>query len=151
MAEDKISKVMDLACCSRTEAIDALKKKDDVVDAVSLLMNVPTGRDAPKAHQLSVIQQFFKETREEMTNLTESISRGFISSSNQAVPSLQAEKQILLEETAQQNNCPVQYHPISPESTVQIPETACLLLSECSSCLQSSDQTSVCSHQGCLQ
>jgi len=147
MAEEK---VMDLAFCSREEAIDALSKtRNDVVEAVSLLMNIPKGKDAPKPRELSEIQKFFKQTREEMLNLTESISKGFIKTSDQSEPSEHSVTQTLPEETVQQNNCPLQCHPPSPELRVQIPEIACPSLSECSSDLQSNDQKLLCSGQEC--
>jgi hypothetical protein len=146
MAEEK---VMNLASCSREEAIEALNKtNNDIVEAVSLLMDVPTGKDAPKPRELSEIQKFFKKTREEMLNLTESISKGFMTSS-QSEPSEHSEKQTLPEETAQQSNCLSQCHPLSPELTVQIPEIACPSPSECSSDLQSNDQKLPGSGQEC--
>jgi hypothetical protein len=146
MAEEK---VMELACCSREEAVELLKKTGNVVDAVSLHMNVPQGKDAPKPRQLSKIQTFFKETREEMTKLTESISKGFIS--DQPEHSEQDEMRSPPVEMAPQSNCLEQCHPLSPVLEVQIPEIACLLPSECSSDLQSNAQKLLCSDQECPQ
>lgn len=140
---------MELACCSREEAIELLKKTGNVVDAVSLHMNVPQGKDAPKPRQLSMIQQFFKETREEMSKLTESISKGFIS--DQPEHSEQDEMRSPPVEMVPQNNYLEQCHPLSPELEVQIPEIACLLPSECSSDLQSNAQKLLCSDQECPQ
>ena len=147
---DKIQKVMDLACCDRDEAIDLLNKSgNDVMEAVSLKMNIPPGRDAPKPRELSMIQQFFKDTRQEMTKLTDSITKGFIS--DQSAPSEQVEMQSLPVEMAPQSNCLEQCHPLSPVLEVQIPEIACLLPSECSSDLQSNDQKLPCFDQECLR
>ena len=147
---DNIQKVMDLACCDRDEAIDLLNKSgNDVVEAVSLKMNIPPGRDAPKPRDLSMIQQFFKETREELTKLTDSISKGFIS--DQSAPLEHSEMQSLPEETAQQNNCPEQYRPLSPSLEVQIPEIVCQSPSVCFSDLQSNDQRLPCFVQECPQ
>ena len=140
---------MELACCSREEAVELLKKTGNVVDAVSLHMNVPQGKDAPKPRQLSKIQTFFKETREEMTKLTESISKGFIS--DQPEHSEQDEMRSPPVEMAPQSNCLEQCHPLSPVLEVQIPEIACLLPSECSSDLQSNAQKLLCSDQECPQ
>ena len=140
---------MELASCSREEAIELLKKTGNILDAVSLHMNVPQGKDAPKPRQLSMIQQFFKETREEMTRLTESISKGF--TSNQSEHSGQDELQSPPVEMVPQNNCLEQCHPLSPVLEVQIPEIACLLPSECSSDLQSNAQKLLCSDQECPQ
>ena len=140
---DNIEKVMKLGCCDSDEAIALLNKSgNDVMEAVSLKMNIPPGRDAPKPRDLSMIQQFFKETREEMTRLTESISKGFIS--DQSAPLEQAEMQSLPEEMARQSNCPEQYRPFSPVSEVQIPEIVCQSPSVCFSGLLSSDQRLPC-------
>ncbi len=140
MAEEKITKVMDLACCSRDEAIELLNKSgNNVIEAVSLKMEVPQGKDAPKPRQLSMIQQFFKETGEEMTRLTDSISKGFVTS-NQSEPLEPIETQTPLEETAPQSNCYLECHPLAPLLEVQIPEIACQSQSECSSGSQSNDQ-----------
>ena len=141
---------MELACCSRDEAIELLKKTGNVLDAVSLHMNVPKGKDAPKPRQLSAIQQFFKETREEMTALTESISKGFIAS-DQAAPSEYSEMQAPPVEMAPRNSCLGQCHPLSLESVVQIPEIACQSPSVCFSDLQSNDQRLPCSDLECLR
>jgi hypothetical protein len=144
---DPIQQVMSLACCDRDEAVDLLNKSgNDVIEAVSLKFGTAKGFDAPKPRQLSKIQEFFKETREEMTKLTESISKGF-TSSDQSDSCLPNETQILPEEMAPQNSCSQECHPQVLESVVQIPEIAYPLPSECSSDLQSSDQTSASSHQ----
>lgn len=145
---DNVEKVMSLACCTKDEAVELLNKSgNDVIEAVSLHMNVPPGKDAPKPRELSMIQQFFKETREEMTNLTESISKGFIS--GQAEPSEYSEMPALPVEMAQQSNCPGQCHPFSLVSEVQIPEIVCQSPSVCFSDLQSNDQRLPCSGQEC--
>jgi hypothetical protein len=136
---DNIQKVMDLGCCDRDEAIELLSKSgNDVLEAVSLKMNIPPGRDAPKPRDLSMIQQFFKTTRQEMTTLTNSISKGFIS--DQSAPSEHSETQNLPEETAQQSNCYSGCHPLAPSLEVQIPEIAYQSPSECSSDLPLNDQ-----------
>ena len=145
---DNIQKVMDLGCCDRDEAIDLLiKSGNDVMEAVSLKMNIPPGRDAPKPRELSMIQKFFKDTREEMTKLTESISKGFIS--DQSAPSEQGETQTLPAEMAPQNNCYSECRPLAPSLEVQIPEIACPSQSECSSDLPSNVQKSPYSDQEC--
>ena len=147
---DNIEKVMDLGCCDRDEAIMLLNKSgNDVLEAVSLKMGTSQGRDAPKPRQLSVIQQFFKETREQMMTLTESISKGFIS--DQSAPLEQGEMRNLPEETAQQSSYSQECRPLSPVSEVQIPETAYLSQSGCSSGLLLSDQKLLCSDQECPQ
>ena len=153
MAEDRIQKLMDLACVDRDEAIDLLNKSgNDVMEALSLKMSVPPGRDAPKPRELSMIQQFFKETREEITKLTDSISKGFVPiSSDQSEHSGPAVTQSLLEGTAPQNSCYLECHPLSQISEVQIPETAYLSRSECSSGLPSNVQKLCDSDQGCPQ
>ena len=139
MEEDKILKVMDLGCCEREEAIELLNKSGfDVIEAVSLKMGTAEGIDKPKPRQLSKIQTFFKETREEMDKLNGSISKGFIA--DQSEPSEHSETQSLPVKMARQNSCYSECHPLSPESEVQIPEIACLSLSGCSSDLPSSDQ-----------
>ena len=148
MTEDNIQKVMDLGCCDRDEAIHLLNKSgNDVMEAVSLKMNIPSGRDAPKPRELSMIQQFFKDTRDEMLKLTESISKGF--TSDQSAPSEQGETQTPLEETAPQSNCYSECRPLAPSLEVQIPEIACLSQSECSSDLLSNDQKLSYSDQEC--
>jgi hypothetical protein len=138
---DNIEKVMSLACCTKDEAVELLAKSgNDVLEAVSLHMDVPVGKDAPKPRELSMIQKFFKETREEMTTLTDSISKGFIS--GQAESLEHSEMQTLPEETAQQSSCSPGCRILSPISEVQIPEIACQSLSECFSDLQLNDQKS---------
>ena len=140
---------MELACCSREKAIELLNKSgNDILEAVSLHMNIPQGKDAPKPRELSKIQQFFKETREEMTKLTDSISKGFISS-DQPAPSEHSEMQSPPVEMAPQSNCLSPSHLLSPVSEVQIPEIACQSQSGCSSGLQSSDQKPLCSDLEC--
>ncbi len=139
MEEDKILKVMDLGSCEREEAIELLNKSGfDVIEAVSLKMGTAEGIDKPKPRQLSKIQTFFKETREEMDKLNGSISKGFIS--GQSEPSEHSEMQSPPVEMAPQSNCYSECHPLSPESEVQIPEIACLSLSGCSSDLPSNAQ-----------
>jgi hypothetical protein len=139
MEEDKILKVMDLGCCEREEAIELLNKSGfDVIEAVSLKMGEAEGVDKPKPRQLSMIQSFFKETREEMTKLTDSISKGFIS--DQSEPSEHSETQSPPVKMARQSSCYSECHPLSPELEVEIPEIACLSLSECSSDLPSNVQ-----------
>ena len=148
MAEDNIQKVMDLGCCDRDEAIELLNKSgNDVIEAVSLKMTVPIGRDAPKPRELSMIQTFFKDTREEMTRLTESISKGFIS--DQSVPSEQDEMQSPPVEMAPQSNCYLECRPLSPSLEVQIPEIAYPSQSECSSDLPLNDQKLPCFDREC--
>ena len=136
---DNIEKVMSLACCTKDEAVDLLAKSgNDVVEAVSLHMTVPVGKDAPKPRELSMIQKFFKETREEMTNLTDSISKGFIS--GQAESSGHSEMQTLPEETAQQSSCSPGCQILAPILEVQIPEIVCQSPSVCFSDLPLNDQ-----------
>ena len=144
--------LMDLACCSRDEALELLNKTGgDVMEALALHMG-PPGRDAPKPKKLSMIQQFFKDTREEITKLTDSISKGFIPiSADQSERSAPGEMQILPEETALQNSCCQECRLPVHESEVQIPETVCRLPSECSSDLPSNAQTSLSSDQECRQ
>ena len=147
---DKIQKVMDLACCDRDEAIELLNKSgNDVMEAVSLKMDIPPGRDAPKPRDLSMIQKFFKDTRDEMNKLTSSISKGFIS--DQSAPSEQVEMQSLPVETAPQNNYCLEYRPLFPSLEVQIPEIVCQSQSVCFSDLPSNDQRLPCSDQECPQ
>lgn len=142
MAEDKIEKLMSLACCERDEAIDLLNKSgNDVLEALSMKMDIPKGRDAPKPRQLSEIQQFFKETGEEMTKLTDSISKGY-TSLDQSGHLEQDEMRSPPVEMVPQSSCYSEYHPLVPELEVQIPETVCPSQSECSSDLQSNDQKS---------
>lgn len=147
---DNIEKVMSLACCTKDEAVELLAKSgNDVLEAVSLHMDVPVGKDAPKPRELSMIQKFFKETREEMTTLTDSISKGFIS--GQAESSEHSETQTLPEEKAQQSNCSPGYQTLAPISEVQIPEIVCQSPSVCFSDLPLNDQRLPCSGQECLQ
>jgi hypothetical protein len=140
MAEEK---VMELACCSKDQAVDALSKtNNDIVDAVTLLMNIPKAKDAPKERELNELQKFFKETRDQMSILTNSISKGYrtSNSSDQSVPSEHSEKQTLPEEMVQQNNCSPESPLLAQELMVQIPEIACPSQSGCSSGLPLNDQ-----------
>jgi len=139
MEEAKILKVMDLGCCEREEAIELLNKTGfDVIEAVSLKIGEAEGVDKPKPRQLSKIQTFFKETREEMDKLNNSISKGF--TSGQSEPSEHSEMQSPPVKMAPQSSCYSGCHPLSPELEVQIPEIVCQSQSECSSDLPSSDQ-----------
>ena len=139
MEEDKILKVMDLGCCERDEAIELLNKSGfDVIEAVSLKMGTAEGIDKPKPLQLSKIQTFFKETREEMDKLTDSITKGFTSDQSELLE--QGEMQSPPVKMARQSSYYSGCHPLSPELEVQIPEIACLSLSECFSDLQLNDQ-----------
>ena len=119
-----MDKVMSFTGCSEEEARLALENcGNDIFEAVlSLTPGSKVG--LPKKKELDETQVFFKTIRHQMTELTDSISKGFISS-NQSEPSEHSETQTLREEKAQQNNCPDKCHPPSPEQVVQIPEIAC--------------------------
>lgn len=145
-----MDKVMEFTGCSEEQARLALENcGNDIFEAVLSL--TPGSKIAlPKKIALSEDQIFFKTIREQMSELTDSISKGF-SFSNQSGPSEHSETQNLHEERAQQKSYPDTCHPPSPESVVQIPEIACQLLSECSFDSQSNVRTLPCSAQECRQ
>ena len=132
--------VMNLSGCSREQAELALRTSNgDVVEALVLVMD-GSKVAVPKQKTMDKTQHFFSLIRNEMTKLTESISKGFIAS-DQSEPSEHCEMQSHPEETVQQSSCCPEYHPPSPVSVVEIPETACPSQSECSYDSLSNDRT----------
>ena len=133
---------MNLANCSREDAIAALKIHPNVVDAVDSLMQVDVKHGGLLHKERTDEQKFFDKVRVITTEITRSIEDGLRptyggqreSEGLTATPSLH-------EETVQQNNCSQGYHPPSPVSEVQIPEIVCPSPSKCSSDSQSSVQT----------
>ena len=138
--DDQIEIVMDLAGVTRDIAISALQEKGNIVDAVSLLMNVPKQIGAPKEKQVDETQEFFTHVRKTMEILTESVHKGF-TSSNQCDSLEQVCSKIPHEEMVQQNNCSDECHLPSQESEVEKQETVCHLSSEYSCDLQLNGQT----------
>ena len=129
--------VMDFTGCSKEEAIRALEIHGDIFDATLSLMPGSTVA-LPKQKVMDEQQLFFSKIRNDVTKLTESISKGFIS--NQSEPLERSETQIPHEETVQQNNCSQEYHPPSPVSEVEIPGIVCQLPSESTCDLPSNGQ-----------
>ena len=117
--------VMDLANCSREDAIAALKIHPNVVDAVDSLLKVETVHGGLLHKERNTEQKFFDKVRVITSEITRSIEDGLRptyggqheSEGLTATPSLH-------EETVQQSNCSQGYHPPSPVSEVQIPEIA---------------------------
>jgi hypothetical protein len=139
--------VMLLAGCSEDEAIAALEKSNgDVLEAVMIRMEIPP----PKQKVMDEHQKFFKEIRHQMTTLTESIAKGF-SSSSQSESLEHSVMQTRPEERVPQNSCSEKCLPPSPVSEVQIPETVCQSPSECFCGSQLSDQKSLCFGLECLR
>jgi len=120
---------MDFTGCSEEEARLALEKYDNDMFEAVLSLTPGSKVGLPKKIELDETQVFFRTIREQMTELTDSISKGF-TSSDQSEPSEHSEKQTLPEEKAQQSSCPDKCHPPSPEQVVQIPEIACPSQSE---------------------
>lgn len=134
--------VMDLANCSREDAIAALKIHTNVVDAVDSLMQIELKHGGLLHKERTQEQKFFDKVRDITTEITRSIEDGLrptcagqpASEGLTATPSLH-------EEMVQQNSCSREYHPPSPVSEVQIPEIAYPSQLKCSSDSPSSDQT----------
>jgi len=146
-----LEKIMNLVSCTREDAIEALKDSNgDLVNALTLLIDVPTTRGAPKPKVLDAEQEFFRETRKQMELLVDGVQKGF-TSSDQSVPSEYSDSLDHPVGMVQQNNYSLGYHPPSPELKVEIPEIVCRSQSECSSGLLLNDQKLPCSDQECRQ
>jgi hypothetical protein len=126
--------VMDLANCSREDAINALRIHANVVDAVDSLMQVQVKHGGLLHKERTEDQKFFDKVRVITTEITKSIEDSLRptyggqhgSEGLTVMPSLP-------EGTVQQSNCSQEYHPPSPVSEVQIPEIACPSPLKCSS------------------
>ncbi len=134
--------VMNLANCSREDAINALRVHNNVVDAVDSLMRVEIKHGGLLHKERTDEQKFFDKVRVITTEITRSIEEGLRPTyGGQPVSEGLTEMPSLHEETVQQNNCSREYHPPSPVSEVQIPEIAYPSQLKCSSDSPSSDQT----------
>lgn len=138
-----IEKVMEYTNCTFDDAKATLEKTGyDMVESLSLLINIPRSIAAPKQKVIDETQQFFTEMRKTMDKI-----EGSITLLSQSECSEQGELQIHPEEMVQQSNYCPEYHPPSPELGVETRETACQLQSEHSFDLQSSDHIQSCSVQ----
>jgi len=134
--------VMDLANCSREDAINALRIHPNVVDAVDSLMQVKVKHGGLLHKERTDEQKFFDRVRTTTTEITKSIEDSLRPTCvNQRESGGLTVMPSLHEETVQQNSCFREYHPPSPVSEVQIPEIACPSQLKCSSDSPSSDQT----------
>ena len=138
-----IQTIIELTGCSEDDAMRVYAETNDVEDAVDRLL--PPAKNAARKYyeaikpmrtyteqekQIKVLRDELKKMDD--ARLTSLNPRGFV------VPSAQ---NTLHEGTVQQSNCDQECQLPVLQSEAQIPEIACLLPSECSSGLPSSDQT----------
>jgi hypothetical protein len=119
MTEGDILMVMNLAGCSRENAIASLETHKDVVDAVDSLINVTPSRGGLIKKEKDEKQLFFDKIRVVTTELNTSIEKGLVKREPTCEGPHEHEESIdlpcLHEETVQQSNCSQGYHPPSPE------------------------------------
>ena len=119
MREDDISMVMNLAGCSRENAIASLETHKDVIDAVDSLIVVTPSRGGLIQKHKDDVQLFFDKIRVVTTELNASIENSLVRRDPICEGPHEHEESIdlpyLLEETVQQSNCSLGYHPPSPE------------------------------------
>jgi len=130
---DPIGMICELANCSRDEADRAYEKTRNVVDAVDMLLEVPSMASSKYTcsrvtHQLSEEDREKKRIRE----ILERFDKERATSLDQHVDEGSSVKLVPREETVLQNNCSQQCQLPSLQEGVQIPETVCPSQSECS-------------------
>jgi hypothetical protein len=138
-----IQMIVDLAGCSEEDAKRVYDEVGDVSEAVDILMPKSVTKASeyinklkPKV-EITEEQQWCRYIRGVLKEMDEKKS----TSASQPEREERSENCTLREETAQQNSYSQECHLPSLESEAQIQETACPSQSECSSDLQSSDQT----------
>ena len=140
MDESKIQMVLEYSVCTRERAIATLLETNgNITEALVRIIEVPASVCAPKQKVMTDEQLFFTNVRRQLDNLDASIRSGF-TSQDQHVSLESSDLQVLHEEKVPQNNCSREYHPLSPESEVQIPEIVYQLPSEYSYDSQSNAQ-----------
>ena len=128
MSAEDIEKVMNLAFCTEEEAKEALQKTcGDIVDAIDLLLKVPSTAGAPKKRELDEVQTFFAKMRVTSEEINKSIQEGIEKSkkSGQHESSVSVDLPVLREEMAPQSSCSQVCPPPSPELKAQTREIAC--------------------------
>jgi hypothetical protein len=124
MTEAMIEKVMEYTNCTFDDAKATLEKTNyDMLETLSLLINIPQSVSAPKQKVIDETQQFFTEMRKTMDKI-----EGSITLLSQSECSEQGELQIHPEEMVQQSNCCSEYHPPTPELVAEKQEIECAAL-----------------------
>lgn len=111
-----VEKIMEMTFCSREDAEDAFKKMGNVLEAVCLLMEAP-----PPKKERTPIQKFFDDTRESLAEME--VKNAEVLNANRFSDLAPDEKQILPEETSQQNDCSQKCQLPVQESKVEKQET----------------------------
>ncbi len=128
MTEDDILMVMNLAGCSRENAIASLETHKDVIDAVDSLLIVTPSRGGLIKKEKDEKQLFFDKIRVVTTELNTSIEKSLVRRDPICEGPLEHEESIdlpcLLEEKVQQSSCSQGYHPPSPELKAEKQEIA---------------------------
>ena len=139
---DPIHIICNLTGCDEEDAQRIYAETRDIVEAVDRLLAKPVSAadkyTPPKKEKvLTEEQKILAEAREILKRFDEERS----TFQGQRVDEGSSVTQLRHEEMVLQNNCSQQCQLASLEEVAQTQETACPLQSECSSDLQSSDQT----------
>jgi len=123
MNRQDVERIMLLASCDEEEAIEALSKTNNIIDAVDMIIHVPISRGAPKEKIISEEQAAFTELRKNMEAVENNImmSNQFDSSSQELTHNhvLDQEEMTLRSDCIQSSRIPTQ------EEEEQIQEIAC--------------------------
>ena len=139
---DPIQMICNLTNCSEQDAKDIYAKTNSVLESVDLLLERRPVFDIRKFKKTMMNHQEQKDKKlEEIRELMRKVDENIATSLSQREPSGQDGQITLLSETAQQNSYSQQYQPVSQESVVQKPETACQLQFEYSYDLLLNGQT----------
>lgn len=123
MSDGDVERVMMLAFCTEEEARTALSKTHDVIDAVDMILVVPTTIGAPKPKLISPEQQEFAKIRSSMEEMDRQLTKSNQPDSSSQVlshtPALVQEEMTLRSDCIQSSQIPVQ------GEEEQTRETAC--------------------------
>ena len=123
MSDGDVERVMMLAFCTEEEARTALSKTHDVIDAVDMILVVPTTIGAPKPKLISLEQQEFAKIRSSMEEMDRQLTKSNQPDSSSQVlshtPALVQEEMTLRSDCIQSSQIPVQ------GEEEQTRETAC--------------------------
>jgi len=138
-----IQMIVDLAGCSVEDAERVYKQVESVSEAVDMLMTKSVSKSNKYIEKLKPKPEVTEEQKwcRTVRGVLKTMDEKRSTAANQREPEERSEHCILPEEMVQQNNCFQECQLPSHQSEVQKQETACQSPSECSSDLQSKDQT----------
>lgn len=150
---DPIALICMLTGCTEEDANRVFNETEDVIDAIDrILEKKPSAineyiESKKRPRQVTPEEKIVGSFREKLKELDNLISTALYRPLREELAEMRGRHG----ETVLQNNYSQECLPPSPQSKVEIQETACLSQSECSCDLQSRGQIPPCSDLRCLQ